>query len=149
MSANEKYIALIALCEALFVKQRVNGVTIGDIAGSAGISNKTLYSYFSNKEAIVANLFGNFRYHFLIGHLEKNLEKGVIAGYYRSEIDIQNTALIYVTWIIDGYYNRHFSFKVALEGNSIFTNGIVNNSAKALVSSYQTGSNGYGLMKNQ
>jgi len=53
MSAKEKYIALIGLYEILFVKHQVNSVTMGDIAESAGISKKTLYNYYSNKEAIV------------------------------------------------------------------------------------------------
>ena len=198
MPSNETYNALISLCEDLFVTNGVNGVTMEDIAKSAGISKKTLYSYFNNKEAIVvkviggiidrlkfqlscyesqaenpvheiillsgmiwqfahfkilldplslrlyssaANLFSNFKEHFLLSHLEKNLKKGVIAGLYRSEIDIQNTALIYVTWIIEGFHNRHFLLKAALEGNDIFTNGIVNNSTRPLISKYQVGYN--------
>ena len=56
MPTPEKYNALIALCEDLFVTHGVNGVTVSDIAGSAGISKKTLYSYFSNKEAIVVKV---------------------------------------------------------------------------------------------
>jgi len=196
MSSNEKYNALIALCEDLFVTNGVNGVTMDDIAGSAGISKKTLYTYFSNKEDIVvkviegiierlkcqlffyksqaenpvheiillngmiwqfayfktlldpmslrlyssaANLFGNFKEQFLVHHLEENLKKGIIAGLYRIEIDIQNTALIYVTWITEGFHNRHFSLNATLEGNDIFTNGIVNNSTRPLIANYQIG----------
>ncbi|WP_372976229.1 TetR/AcrR family transcriptional regulator [Mucilaginibacter sp.] len=53
MSSNEKYDALIALCEDLFVTNGVSVVTMEDIAGSAGISKKTVYTYFTSEDDLV------------------------------------------------------------------------------------------------
>ncbi len=39
MPSHEKYKALIALCENRFVTNGVNGATMNDIAGSAGIQS--------------------------------------------------------------------------------------------------------------
>ena len=52
MSTSKKKALLIDVARKLFAQKGLNGTTMNDIANESGISRRTLYVYFSNKEEI-------------------------------------------------------------------------------------------------
>lgn len=52
MSTSKKKSLLIDVARKLFAQKGLNGTTMNDIANESGISRRTLYVYFANKEEI-------------------------------------------------------------------------------------------------
>ena len=52
MSTSKKKALLIDVARKLFAQKGLTGTTMNDIANESGISRRTLYVYFSNKEEI-------------------------------------------------------------------------------------------------
>ncbi len=66
----------VGLCRAaigLFMKQGIDGTSIGQIAQRAGVGKASFYSYFRDKEELVATAFAPFREH-ILGAMDRSLE---------------------------------------------------------------------------
>jgi TetR/AcrR family transcriptional regulator, cholesterol catabolism regulator len=190
MRTANKYDYLLNSARDLFISSGIKGVSIDELSHNAGISKKTFYTYFENKNDLVLkviqraiseimaelvyvnkksenavhelilqrNVFkrlnrfkllfskhalryypdatkaiNDFRHNFFKCQLEANLEKGIETGLYRSEINIKETATVFVQYIGMFFCNCDFTTGSLLTSNELFLNGIVNSSGKTLV----------------
>jgi len=191
MRAANKYDHLLNSAKDLFISSGIKGVSIDELSRKVGISKKTFYTHFANKNALVLKviqsvlseliaelsinnkrsenavheiiLLGNvykklaglkllfnryslraypdavlvindFKNSFLKDQLEANLEKGVASGFYRPEINIKQTAMIYLQLVYTCVCHAACSLEMILAANNLYLNGIVNSYGRTIVS---------------
>ena len=190
MNTGNKYEYLLNSAKDLFISSGIKGVSIDELSRKAGISKKTFYTHFVNKNDLVlkviqgviseliAELVSNnkksenpihelilqrnvyqklagfkllfnkytlraypdaimaindFKNIFLKGQLEANLEKGIESGLYRPEINVKETAMIFVQFIGMFFYHPDYTMGTLLASNELYLNGIVNPFGTTLV----------------
>jgi AcrR family transcriptional regulator len=190
MNTVHKYEYLLNSAKDLFISSGIKGVSIDELSRKAGISKKTFYTHFVNKNDLVlkvvqsviseliAELASNqkksesaihelilqrnvykkltglkplfnkytlraypdaimaindFKNVFFKGLLEANLEKGIGSGLYRHEINIKETAMIFVQFIGIFFYHPEYTMETVLTSNDLYLNSIVNSYGRTLV----------------
>jgi hypothetical protein len=81
----------------------------------------------------IVMIVNGFKNNFLKGQVEANLEKGIKSGLYRSEIDIKQTAMIYLQMIFMCFCGSTCAIETILAANNLYLNGIISPSARTMV----------------
>jgi AcrR family transcriptional regulator len=193
MMTTDKYDFLLNSARDLFTSSGIKGVSIDELSRKAGISKKTFYMYFINKNDLVLKVIQNviseltaeslinkkrsenavheiillanvykklasfkflfnrytlraypdvmivlndFKDNFLKDQLEMNLEKGISSGLYRPEINIKQTALIYLQLVCMFFCHAACTLETILAANNLYLNGIVKPTARAMVTQF-------------
>ncbi|MDB5154689.1 MAG: hypothetical protein JWR54_3440 [Mucilaginibacter sp.] len=193
MNTANKYEYLLNSAKDLFISSGIKGVSIDELSRKTGISKKTFYTHFTNKNDLVKKvvqtvinefmdelirnnkksvnavqeivlqrnfykkltgfkllfnkytlraypdammMVNQFKNNFLKGQLESNLKKGIAAGLYRSEINVKQTAMIFVQFISMFFCNPDYTIGTLLISNDLYLNGIVNSYGKTYVPLY-------------
>jgi AcrR family transcriptional regulator len=188
MHAADKYEYLLNAASDLFISFGIKGVSVDELSRKVGISKKTFYTHFTNKNDLVIKVIqrviseltaellvnsersenavheiilqGNvykklagfkflfnkhtlraypdviiivngFKNNFLKSQVEANLEKGIKSGLYRSEIDIKQTAMIYLQMMC--FCRSACTIETILAANNLYLNGIISPYARTMV----------------
>ncbi|MCZ2444539.1 MAG: TetR/AcrR family transcriptional regulator [Flavobacteriales bacterium] len=122
---DEKQLIIINSSLKLFIKQGVKGVTMSDIARELGMSKKTLYLYFKDKNDLVIQVLNSFLDHHKsqiknISEQSINAIDELLAIYQMNTKNLQEVKLMILfglkkyypkAWIIYDEFKRSFLFK--------------------------------------
>ena len=135
----------------LFFRYGVKTVTMDAIASELGISKKTIYQHFPDKDSMVFEKYFPKAFQLFTEHGEKCIHKNLIAdfkkgaqfGYFRNDIDFELLARLRMAEVDlafnpDFYPNNKLSlYDTQLTLMDIFMRGILTEKGLTLYTSYQ------------